>query len=122
MPMMTFKGVRISWLIDFKNSGLSMLSAKKAAGMLGCFCGIFIGFTTSYSQRESIRDFGAVRPPPSLSSIHVPTQHSHNSLDSRYQLPSPARTTHSSRTNPTAVERFRYNFTAARRARAWPHS
>ena len=64
MPMMTFKGVRISWLIDFKNSGLSMLSAKKAAGMLGCFCGIFIGFTTSYSQRESIRDFGAVRPPP----------------------------------------------------------
>jgi hypothetical protein len=64
---------------------LSMLSAKKAAGTMACFCGILTGFTTSYSQRESIRDFGAVRPPPSSSSIHVPTQHSHNSLDYPYQ-------------------------------------
>jgi hypothetical protein len=45
---------------------LSILSAKKAAGTMVCLCGTLSGFTTSYSQRESIRDFGAVRPPPSF--------------------------------------------------------
>jgi len=58
MPMMTFNGVRNSWLIDFRNSGLStssIWSAKKTSWAFACVRGTLTGFTTSYSQHESFK-------------------------------------------------------------------
>jgi hypothetical protein len=71
--MITFKGVRKSWLIDFRESALSKAPLKDGALTVVCFCGTFAGFTLLFSQRESTHcDSGAVRPPVTLSSIHVP--------------------------------------------------
>jgi len=43
--MITFKGVRKSWLIDFRESALSKVPEKDVALTVACFCGTFTGFT-----------------------------------------------------------------------------
>src|SRR6185436_4586843 len=56
--MITFKGVRKSWLIDFRESALSKVPEKGVALTVACFCGTFTGFTLLilsariYSSRE----------------------------------------------------------------------
>jgi len=73
MPMMTFSGVRKSWLIDFRNSGLWTLSANKnSLTPPAWFCGTLTGFTpyTLTTNHKRLRGFETSWR--LMSSIYVP--------------------------------------------------